>query len=474
MRGSGLNDSPRPDRVPSENVEAADGLPQPRRTKAVITVGLGLMMAVLDGAIANLALPTIAHDFAISPAASIWIVNAYQLALVMTLLPFAALGDQFGFRRVYLIGMTVFTVSSLGCALSHTLTELTVARVIQGFGAAGMMSVNSALVRYAYPRAMLGRGFSINMMIGSSSSALGPTVAAAILSVGGWQWLFAINVPIGLLVLAMGRKTLPHTPLSGGRFDLGSAALNAVTFGLLINGIEAFGHGESRVVALLQLAAAVVTGGLLARRQMSRPAPMLPVDLLARPIFALSVVASVCSFAAQAAAVVVLPFYFQITLGLSQGRTGLLMTPWPLSVALVAQLAGSLSDRFSAAVLGGLGQAMMCAGLISLALLPDEPSALNIIWRLCLCGVGFGLFNAPNNKTMVGSVPKSRSSGASGMQATSRLFGQSLGTALVAVLFALMTTGGTPAALSLAACFSFMSGVASVLRPRRRQAAAAR
>src|SRR5271168_979687 len=140
--------------------DVADGLPQPLRFQAVITIGLGLTMAVLDGAIANLALPTIAQELHVTAAESIWVVNAYQLAVVMTLLSCAALGDIIGYRRVYLTGMVLFTISSLACALSHTLLQLSLARVAQGFGAAGVMSVNSALVRFVYPRAMLGRGFS--------------------------------------------------------------------------------------------------------------------------------------------------------------------------------------------------------------------------------------------------------------------------------------------------------------------------
>jgi DHA2 family multidrug resistance protein-like MFS transporter len=367
--------------------------------------------------------------------------------------------------------MAVFTVASLGCALSQTLPELTAARVVQGFGAAGMMSVNSALVRFVYPRAMLGRGFSLNMMIGSTSSALGPSIAAAILSVAGWQWLFAINIPLGILVITLGLRTLPATPRASHPFDFGSAALNAITFGLLISGIEAIGHGEGRQAAALQLAGAAVAGFLLARRQVERVNPLLPVDLLARPIFALSVIASVFSFAAQATAYVVMPFYLQVGLGLSQVQTGILMTPWPVSVALVAPLAGRLSDKISAGKLGGFGQALLCAGLLLLALLPASPAPWNIAWRLSLCGIGFGLFNAPNNRTMMGSVPASRSGGASGMQATSRLFGQTTGTAMVAVLLSLMSTGSTGAALTMAAGCAAAAAVASVLRPARRRTA---
>ena len=153
---------------------------------------------MLDGAIANVALPTIARDLDASPASSIWVVNAYQLAVTISLLPLASLGDIYGYRRVYQYGLIVFTVASLGCALSDSLLTLTIARIVQGFGAAGIMSVNGALVRFIYPRRWLGRGVGLNATIGSIASAVGPTVAAGILSVAPWPWLFAVNVPIGV------------------------------------------------------------------------------------------------------------------------------------------------------------------------------------------------------------------------------------------------------------------------------------
>src|SRR5246127_1475987 len=137
--------------------DTADGLPVPQRYWAILTIGLGLVMAVMDGAIANVALPTIAKNLTASPAFSIWIVNGYQLAITISLLPLASLGEIIGYRRVYLAGLVLFTIASLLCALAHTLVLLTAARIIQGFGAAGIMSVNMALVRYIYPRAMLGR-----------------------------------------------------------------------------------------------------------------------------------------------------------------------------------------------------------------------------------------------------------------------------------------------------------------------------
>ena len=446
----------------------ADGLPQPQRFWAVLTIALGLMMSVLDGSIANLALPTIAQEFGITAADSIWVVNSYQLANVMCLLPLAALGEIVGYRRVYRAGMVVFTLASLACAMSHTLSQLIAARVLQGLGAAGIMSVNSALVRFVYPRRLLGQGFGLNMMVGSTSSALGPSIAAAILSVAGWQWLFAVNIPLGILVLALGARTLPATPRSTHRFDIGSAVLNAAAFGLLITGIEALGHGHSYGIATAEIAGGALAGWLLAKRSASRTNPLLPVDLMRRPVFALSVIGATCSFAAAAMAVVSMPFYLELKLGFSQRETGLLMTPWPLTVALLSTTSGRLADRFSAGVVGSIGQAMMATGLISLALLPDDPALWNIAWRMSLCGAGFSLFNAPNNRTMIAAAPASRSGGASGMQATARLLGQTLGTAMVAIMFGLRADA-TSLALFVAAAFALVSAAASLLRrPRMR------
>src|SRR6202047_4659875 len=172
----------------SAKIEHADGLPQPQRNYAILTIALGIVMSVMDGAIANVALPTIARDLDASPAFSIWIVNGYQLAITISLLPLASLGEIIGYRRVYLVGLLLFTLASLFCTLSHTLPLLTTARIVQGFGAAGIMSVNDALVRFTYPRALLGRGIGINALVVAISAAVGPTGAAGILAGGTWAF----------------------------------------------------------------------------------------------------------------------------------------------------------------------------------------------------------------------------------------------------------------------------------------------
>ncbi|WP_312625944.1 MFS transporter [Scandinavium sp.] len=445
---------------------APDGLPLPQRYGAILTIVLGISMAVLDGAIANVALPTIASDLHASPAASIWIVNAYQIAIVISLLSLAFLGDMFGYRRIYKYGLVVFTCTSLVCALSHSLEMLTLARVAQGFGGAALMSVNTALIRLIYPQRFLGRGMGINSFIVAVSSAAGPTIAAAILSVASWQWLFLINVPLGIVSFILAVRFLPANPArsQASRFDLPSAIMNALTFGLLISALSGFAQGQSKALVLGELAVMLIVGFFFVRRQLRLPVPLLPVDLLRIPLFSLSICTSICSFCAQMLALVSLPFFLQSVMGRSEVETGLLLTPWPLATMVMAPLAGYLIEKVHAGLLGALGLAVMASGLFALALLPASPHDVDIIWRMMLCGAGFGLFQSPNNHTIVSAAPRHRSGGASGMLGTARLLGQSTGAALVALMFNLFGTHGTHTSLLLAGTLAVVAAIVSGLR----------
>ncbi|WP_321914761.1 MULTISPECIES: MFS transporter [unclassified Paraburkholderia] len=448
--------------TPSADIET--GLPFPQRYYAILVVALGITLAVLDGAIANVALPTIARHLHASAASSIWIVNAYQLSVTISLLPLASLGDRIGYKRVYLAGMVLFTIASLGCALATTLPQLAFARMVQGFGGAGIMSVNTALVRMIYPRAQLGRGVAINAMVVAIASAVGPTLASGVLAIATWPWLFAINVPIGIAALALGLRALPVNERHPAPYDYLSAVLNAIVFGLLIFAVDGLGHGESNRLVALEFALAIVIGWFFVRRQLTQPAPLLPVDLLANPVFALSISTSVCSFCAQMLAFVALPFMLQETLGFSQVDTGLLMTPWPLVIIGAAPLSGALSDRYPAGMLGGIGLALFALGLLSLATLGAHPTVFDICWRMALCGVGFGVFQSPNNRQILSSAPRERSGGASGMLGTARLTGQTLGAALVALIFGIAPQHGPTVALYVATAFAAVAAVVSLLR----------
>ncbi len=441
-----------------------DGLPWPQRLWAILTLLLSVVMATLDTAIANTALPTMAAELGATPADSIWIVTAYQLAMMAALLPLAALGEIVGYRRLSIAGIVLFTAASLACALAWSLPALVAARFVQGLGAAGIMSVNAAILRFVYPRHALGRGLGLNAMVVAVGFAVGPTVASGVLSVAGWPWLFAINVPIGIGAIALALWALPHTPRATHRFDAGGAVLSALCFGLLILAIGEGAHQAPLHWVAFELLGALAAGGWLLHRQRAHPAPMLPVDLFRRPVFALSSLTSICTFAAQGLAFVALPFFLHHDLGRSQVDVGLLLTPWSVLVALAAPVAGRLSDRFPAAILGGTGLVVLCVGLLCLAWIPANPSTLDIVWRMALCGAGFGFFQSPNLRALMSAAPPERSGAASGVIATSRLLGQSIGASLVALCFVLSATRGTTFALLLGAAFALAASVASFSR----------
>ena len=439
----------------------------PKQYFAVTAVLLAIMMSVLDGTIMNIALPTLAHDFDINPSAAIWIVNAYQLVITVTLLSFASLGEIYGYRRIFLIGISIFSASSAACALSDSFWMLTVFRIIQGFGASCVMSVNTALIRLIYPPKVLGRGMGINAMIVAVSAAAGPSIAGSILSLGSWHWLFVINIPLGVAALILGHRLLPQNPPSETKhkFDKIGAVANALTFGLLIFTLDGFAHSENRRFIGLQIVLLLIIGNFFIRRQLKQQAPILPVDLLRIPLFSLSIGTSVSSFASQMLAMVSLPFFLQNILHYNAVEIGLLLTPWPLATILAAPVAGRLVERVRPGLLGGIGMAIFAAGLLSLYLLPDKPSAGNIIWRMALCGIGFGIFQTPNNVSIVSSAPTERSGAASGMLGTARLMGQTLGTTLVALLFHLFAVGVRSRMCLLAAIFfAVAAGIVSSIR----------
>ncbi|MGN6388020.1 MAG: MFS transporter [Burkholderiaceae bacterium] len=453
------------------DAEVADGLPPGRREIAIVTVVCGLAMAVMDGTIANLALPAIARDMHASGAESIWIINSYQIALAICLLPLASLGEIIGYRRIYLGGLALFTLASLACGSSTTLVQLSLARVLQGLGAAGVLSINTALVRFIYPHRMLGRAISYNALIAGTATALGPTVAGFVLSFGTWHWLFLVNVPLGIATILLGYRSLPHTPTSRRRFDMSSALLCMMSVGLLLYTIDAVGHLQPALPVIASAVAAFSVTLTLLRRQ-SASAPMLPVDLLKIPLFSLALGTSFCSFAAQAIAYLTLPFYLQGALGRSAAHAGLLLTAWPAAVALTAVFAGRLSDRMSAGVLGGIGLAVLTAGLLSLLTVTTGSTDGLIALRLVVCGFGFGLFQSPNNRAMITAAPASRSGAASGLLGTCRLTGQTTGASIAA--FAL-GAASSPFAFSFwtAALAAGTACLFSLRRVRRRVVEAA-
>jgi MFS transporter, DHA2 family, multidrug resistance protein len=441
------------------------------------TILLGITLSVLDGMVVNLALPGMVRDLHSSASNAVWIVNAYQLATLVLLLPLATLGDRLGYRRVYLVGAVVFTLASAVCSAASSVGSLAAARAVQGMGAAGMMAVNAALVRLTYPSRMLGRGIALNSVVVATASVAGPPLAAAVLSVATWQWLFLINVPLGIVLLVLGRKVLPDNVSRSREASVTvlDVALNGGMFVSLFLGAdllgspgEAAGAAGRHSVALgaALLVACVAVGTIHVRRQRTRSHPLLPIDLLRIPVFRLSMATSVCAFAAQTMAYIALPFLFLDAWHQSPGQAGLLMACWPLAVIVAAPQAGRLIGRYPDGLLGAFGLALLAVGLALLAFAAGDPQSA-VWWRLAICGLGFGLFQSPNNHTIITSAPAHRAGAASGMLGTARLTGQSLGAALLAAVFAAFSAHdqhGSQVALAFGACLAAASAVFSGLR----------
>jgi MFS transporter, DHA2 family, multidrug resistance protein len=391
-------------------------------------------MSVMDASMMNVALPTISRDLAISSAASTWVVTAYQIGIVMFLLPMSALGERFGYHRVYLAGLSVFVLLSLGCALAGSLEMLAILRFVQGLGAAALMAVTSAQMRFIWPRELLGRGIGYNAVVNSCATAAGAPVAGLLLSHAAWPSLFLLNIPIGLISLVLIGRFGPRTPSATPLFDTVGAILNAVLFCALFLGASQVIHGDTSLWLLGYLLAGLLCGVLLFARAKTTPRPMIPFDLMRLRGMRSAYAASVCAFASLMCLLVALPFMLEDYLHLPVATVGLLFVPLTILIAASSPIAGRMSNKSWAGVMSALGLCLNGASIAVVAwLMPARPPLVVVAAGLALCGIGFGLFQSPNNHVMIRSAPIERAGAAAGMLATCRLVGQTAG-ALIATL----------------------------------------
>lgn len=443
--------------------DAQSALPAPGRAVPILAVLAATVLVVLNAALANIALPAIARSLQVLPATSVWIVTAYQAALLMALLPCAALGESVGYRRVFTGGVAIFTGASVLCALAPSLAWLVVARFLQGLGGAAVMALGNALLRMVVPQRQLGSTIGWNALAVALASAAGPTLGAAILAGASWPWLFAVNLPLGVLVLVAARA-LPRVSGTASRIDLISVLLNATSFAALIAAADLFLARPGAAVGLL--AVGVSAMAMLVGRELPKETPLVPLDLLHADFFRYSVIASVLCFTGVTAGLVGLPFYLQLGLGQDAWMAGLYMTPWPLAVALAAPVAGRLADRAPAARPRVVGCICLATGLGGAALWPLQGDPSPLIPLSILCGFGFALFNVTNNRQMLLSAPLERSGAAGGMQGTARLLGQTAGAVLMTLLFTLESAdAASRIGLGIGAVLTLAAGVVSTLSP---------
>lgn len=442
-----------------------DGLPTPRRYLAILAVACGTALAVIDGSIVTVALPTLAQDLRVDASAAVLIVTLYQLVLVMTLLPFSALGTRIGLKRLYQYGQFVFLISTVLCFFARSLSFLLAVRALQALGGAAALSVSSALIRGIYPARQLGRGLSISNLVVSSAAAIAPTLGGMVLSIASWPWIFAAAAPLALLSLLLGSRALPESDPHAEPYDVLGAVLCALTFGFVIAGLESAVHGYPPAMSAAGVAGGAVIAVVFVRRELESKMPILPVDLLAKPVLALSTLGGLTAFVASMTFMLSLPFRLQHQYGFSPGEVGAVITPWPLGMMIFAPLAGILSDRVPAGILGGVGMGIAMSGLLLLAFLPAHVTQFDLTWRMALCGIGFGFFLASNTRVIVHSAPHARAASAGGLISTARLTGQTLGATLMAALLAIGLGNGRVPAL-VAAGLTVIAGLCSVARLR--------
>ncbi|WP_292083653.1 MULTISPECIES: MFS transporter [unclassified Brevundimonas] len=428
-----------------------------------------MAMVVLDAGMTNLALPMIAADLGITPALAVLVVTAYQTALLVALLPCAALGERLGYRRVFAAGAALFAGASLLAAIAPSAPWLVAARAVQGLGGAAIMALGVPLLRFIVPAGRLGAAIGWNALTVALASSAGPALGAAILSRAEWPWLYVVQAPLALAVLCAARQ-LPRTSASVQRLDLTSLALCAGVFGTFAVAAQLMLARPWLAVGLA--IAGILCLGMIIRRESRKAAPLIPLDLLRTPAFRISVIASVLCFAGQTAALVALPFYLRGPLGQTTAATGFFMTVWPASVALTAVVVGRLADRFSTAWLCAAGGTCLAAGLLGAALWPFVGDLRPLVLLTGLSGIGFGLFQTPNNRNLFLSAPLERSAASGGAQGAARLTGQTAGAVLMTLLFTLGPSGfASRLGLGIGAVFALLAGLVSLARVESRQTA---
>ncbi len=440
------------------------GLPQPRRIYAVMALSLASLVTTIDSSISSVVLPSIAKELQVESSASVLVVTVYQLILAMTLLPFSALGERIGHRRVFQAGLCLHVVAAILCLFTHDLLMLILVRALQAFGCAAALSTSVGLLRRIYPVAWLGRGLAINTVANSLGSAMSPILGGFIISVAAWQWVFFAALPLSVLSLLLSR-TLPDPESHEHRFDLAGAALCALTFGLLFLGMESAVHGDQLSLSIGIFVAGIVVAWFFVRYEKGESEPVLPVDLLAKPLIGLSVLAGLTGIVSVMVMMLSLPFRLQQAFGFSPAEIGGIIAAYMVVSSIISSLSGFIADRIPMLWLSVVGLTLATLGQFFIAFIPENPARFDLIWPMCVCGFGFGLFFAPNVRQVVMASPAKRSAPAGSLNNTVRMLGYAVSASIVTALLALdLGEGSAPGVLSvvLTAATLFIS----VITPR--------
>ncbi len=446
-----------------------------------LITSLALVMATLDNLVVTTALPVIREDLGAGIEGLEWTVNAYTLSFAVLLLTGAALGDRFGRRRMFAVGLAVFTAGSVAAALAPSIEALVAARAVQGMGGAIVTPLTLTILSAAVPAEKRGVALGAWGGIGGLAVALGPLVGGAVVEGLSWQWIFWLNVPLGLLLIPLALRRLDESHGPYDRLDLpGLALASAGLFGIVWGLVRGNGQGWTSPEIVLALAAGVALVAAFALWERRAPAPMLPLRFFSSRTFAMANGASLLMFFGMFGSIFLLAQFFQTVQDYTPLQTGLRILPWTAMPMFVAPLAGALSDRMGGRPLMAVGLLLQAIGLgwIALVSTPAVPYS-ELVAPFAISGIGMGLFFAPVANVVLSSVRPHEEGQASGANNAIRELGGVFGVAVLASVFSsyggygsgeTFVDGMTPA-IWIGAAFVALGALAALAIPRRRRPA---
>lgn len=412
-----------------------------RKWYVMAAVSTGTLLATIDSSIVNVALPTLVRELRTDFAAVQWVVLAYLLTLATLLPSIGRLADMIGKKQIYTLGFVIFTIGSLLCGLASTVRFLILFRVVQAIGATMILALGSAIVTESFPASERGQALGITGTMVSIGIVIGPTLGGLLIDAFSWHWIFFVNIPIGILGVLMIIRYVPDIkPKGAQRFDY----LGAVTlFFCLLTLLSALSLGQSagftdwRVLGLLALGTILLGAFTVVERRAKEP--MIDLTLFRNVEFSISLVTGYLTFVAVAGTLILMPFYLQNILGYGTRQVGLLIAVLPVSMGVIAPIAGSLSDRIGSRIITVSGLVILLVGYAALTTLSIDTSAYAFALLFLPIGVGMGIFQSPNNSTIMGAAPPDKLGIVSGMLALNRTLGQTTGIAIMGAIWAALT-----------------------------------